>query len=67
MKNVARIGAVVFLLFAGLSSPKASAIVFYCDDICSSQGSCALSCKSQTGVSTTCGQWGCCAANQTNC
>lgn len=66
MKSVARIGAVLFLLFAGLFSTRASA-AFLCGDICSPTQSCTRGCSGVGGVATTCGQWGCCVSNQTKC
>lgn len=68
MKNVARIAAILFLLFSALSSSKASAIIFLCGDICLSWQSCSRNCTDDTsGNFTNCGNWGCCVSNTTNC
>jgi hypothetical protein len=66
MKNFVRIAGITFLLFAGLSSTRASA-AFFCGDICSPTQSCTRGCSGVSGVATTCGQWGCCVSNQTKC
>lgn len=68
MKNVARIAAVLFLSFAGLSSTRASAIIFLCGDICQSWQSCSRNCTDDTsGFLTNCGNYGCCVGNTWNC
>jgi len=68
MKNVARIAAVLFLLFAGLSSRRASAIIFFCSDVCASWQSCGRNCTDDsTGNLTNCGNWECCTFDTTNC
>jgi len=68
MKNVARIAAVLFLLFAGLSSQRASAIIFFCSDVCFSWQSCARNCTDDTtGYPSNCGNYECCVYDTTNC
>jgi len=68
MKNVLRIAAVLFVSFAGLSSTKASAIIFFCSDICTSGQSCGRNCSDDsTGFPSNCGIYGCCNGNTTNC
>lgn len=68
MKNVMKLTAVVFVLFAGLSSPRASAITLYCSDICSSGQSCGRNCSDDaTGHRSSCGAYGCCNGNTSNC
>jgi|tagenome__1003787_1003787.scaffolds.fasta_scaffold20276748_2 hypothetical protein len=67
MKNVARLAAVLFLLFSALSSSKASAIIFFCDDICSSSQSCFRNCYDQSENPSNCGNYGCCISDTTNC
>ncbi len=68
MKNVARIAAVLFLLFAGLTSTRASAIIFLCSDICTDWQACGRNCTDeQTGLLIKCGTYGCCIGNTWNC
>ncbi|HEX4964070.1 MAG TPA: hypothetical protein VF173_24810 [Thermoanaerobaculia bacterium] len=68
MKNVARIAAVLFLLFAGLASKRASAIIFFCGDICNSQQSCGRNCvDDSTGNPSNCLNWDCCIGHTWNC
>jgi len=67
MKNVARIAAILFLLFSALSAPKASAIIFLCDDICLSWQSCFRNCDDGNGNISNCGNYGCCVSNTSGC
>jgi hypothetical protein len=68
MKNVARIAAILFLLFTGLSSTRASAIIFLCSDICLSWQSCQRNCTDDGGGPlTNCGNYGCCVGHTWNC
>ena len=55
--KVLRLAAASLFLLAAMLKPS-EAIIFYCDDICDCNGSCALSCYSSPGVRTTCGQFG---------
>jgi hypothetical protein len=68
MRNVARIGAIVFLLLTGLSTPRASAVIFFCSDICSDWRACSFRCTDDlSGFASNCGNYGCCTGNTTNC
>lgn len=67
MKNVARIVAVLFLAFAGLSSQRASAIIFFCSDVCSSGQSCNRNCSDDSGFPSSCAAYGCCIGNPSGC
>ncbi len=68
MKNVTRIAAILFLLFAGLSSTRASAVIFLCSDICTYWQACGRNCTHEhTGLLINCGNYGCCISNTSNC
>lgn len=67
MKKVARIGAIAFLLFAGISKPKASALFILCEDVCSRGQSCGRTCSDDSGFTATCGDYGCCIGQTDFC
>jgi hypothetical protein len=68
MKSIARIVAILFLSFVGLSSSKASAVFMVCSDLCNFKQGCYRNCSDDiTGNTTTCGAYGCCAGTTYHC
>jgi hypothetical protein len=67
MKNVTRLAAVLFLLFAGLSSTRATAIILFCSDVCAANGTCGRNCATDSGFPSSCGNYGCCVGHTANC
>ncbi|MFY9821730.1 MAG: hypothetical protein WAM82_10115 [Thermoanaerobaculia bacterium] len=65
MSKAVKTSLVALLLSVCVLPTGASAIIFFCGDICTPSTSCNRNCTDDnTGNPSNCGAWGCCVFNQ---